>query len=102
MPRSDGVSSESTKLAGSSEPLEIMEMPSGDWLGKWARVIKRARPVDADDDAGDEDGTASSSAGNRRRQSHDTIDCISFDMAVIERLSDVVPRTRLEVHGALR
>jgi single-strand DNA-binding protein len=85
-----------------SKPLEIKEMPSGDWLGKWALVIKRPRTDDPADETGGEEPAAGGPAGNRRRQSHDTIDCISFDMGLIERLSDVAPRTRLDVHGALR
>ena len=117
MPPFDDDSSEYTTLAGSAEPLvvnevhlvghmskplEIKEMPSGDWLGKWALVVKRPRRDGPAEVAGSDDSTEGGSAGSRRRQSHDTIDCISFDMELIERLSDVVPRTRLEVRGALR
>jgi len=89
-----------------SKPLEIKEMPSGDRLGKWALVVKRSRRIDPADraghDASSEDTASRDGANNRRRHSHDTIDCISFDKDLIDRLSGLSPRTRLEVHGALR
>jgi single-strand DNA-binding protein len=85
-----------------SKPLEIKEMPSGDFLGKWALVVKRAQRDDPVDPLDSENLASREGSTNRRRQSHDTIDCTSFDKDLIDRLSDLPPRTRLEVHGALR
>jgi single-stranded DNA-binding protein len=85
-----------------SKALEIKEMPSGDWLGKWTVVVKRPPRDDPADEAASDNSESSGGAATRRRSSFDAIECVTFDLDVIERLNDVPSRSRLEVLGALR
>jgi single-strand DNA-binding protein len=89
-----------------SQPLQTKDLPSGDLLGKWNLVVARPRRVDPVEPAGDAgDGVSAGAeavAATRRRQSHDTFECVSFDADLIDRLSDVEQGAWLEVHGALR
>jgi single-strand DNA-binding protein len=86
-----------------SKPAIIKEMPSGDLLGTWRLVVarpERAAPSDSAENGSDP--AAKNTAGSRRRQTVDTIDCVSFDLDLIGRMCDVEAGSLLELHGALR
>lgn len=84
-----------------SQPMQSKDLPSGDRLGRWNLVVARPKAVPVDD-AQDGDAAVSDATSGRRRQSHDTIECISFDKDLIDHLGDVEPGAQLEVQGALR
>jgi single-strand DNA-binding protein len=84
-----------------SKPVQTMDLPSGDRLARWALVITRPQPDSVADSRDSADATADV-ATTRRRQHHDTIDCVTFDQKLLEYLTDVPAGARLEVHGALR
>lgn len=86
-----------------SKPAIIKELPSGDLLGTWRLVVarpERIRPTEHSDV--EATPAAGDVAPSRRRQSYDTIDCVSFDLDLIGRISDVGPGTLLDLRGALR
>jgi single-strand DNA-binding protein len=86
-----------------SKPPIIKEMPSGDLLGTWRLVVARPEQAASADTAEDGSDPAAKDVGaGRRRQTVDTIDCVSFDLDLIGRMCDVEAGSLLELHGALR
>jgi single-strand DNA-binding protein len=86
-----------------SKPAIIKEMPSGDLLGTWRLVVARPeRAAQPDSAENGSDPAAKDTAASRRRQTVDTIDCVSFDLDLIGRMCDVEAGSLLELHGALR
>jgi single-strand DNA-binding protein len=87
-----------------SKPAIIKEMPSGDLLGSWRLVVARPERAALSDSAAESgsDPAANDVAVSRRRQTVDTIDCVSFDLDLIGRMCDVEAGSLLQLHGALR
>ena len=82
-PGGDGVNEVRLRGTLSAVP-QVRELPSGDRLGSWRIVVPREQPDE------------------HARPRHDTIDCVSFDVQLIDEAVRWLPGTQVQIEGSLR